>query len=484
MDAEIRTGAHERYWLLNLALVSIGALLTALAVSSVTVSAAPIAADLHTSVGLASASVIVYLLVLSGLFLFFGKLGDVWGYRRVFLAGTLIFTLGSLLCGFSGTVNQFILFRAVQAVGAAMVASIGPAYVTRHIPESWHGRGLAYVSGAAVLGVILGPSIGVGIADILTWHWIFFVNVPLGVAIAATGWFTLPKKEDTVLGRRFDLTGAVLFSFATVALVLAISSVHVFGIANLVTASLGIFTFAFWTLAIVYESATEDPAFEISLFKNRHFTNANISFILLKMVFNGPVFLFPFYLHLVLGYSYELTGLIVVVPGVVMLLTTPGVGSLTDRFSARTLCVAGALGAAAVYLFFAGLTASITLVPAIIALLFLGLARGVFLVPNTKLILDHSPNIMKGAASGVMKALGNTGIILGIVIFQIVFSETLLAGEAATQYTDPFSIPMPSIVAGFQAAFILASGLSFAAVFFAWHARDAVVEIPPEDGAA
>ena len=480
MSALAWPDSPERYWLLNLALISTGALLTALAVSSVTVSASVIATDLRTSLGLASASVIVYLLVLSGLFLFFGKLGDVWGYRRVFLAGIIIFSMGSLLCGFSGTVNQFIVYRVIQAVGAAMVASIGPAYVTRHIPESWHGRGLAYVSGAAVLGVILGPSLGIIITDVLTWHWIFFVNVPIGLAVVATGWFTLPANEDTVRGRRFDLTGAVLFSCATVALVLAISSVHVFGITSLVTASLGIFTFAFWTLAIVYESATEDPAFEISLFKNRHFTNANISFILLKMVFNGPVFLFPFYLHLVLGYSYELTGLIVVVPGVVMLLTIPGVGSLTDRFSARTLCVMGASGAAAVYLFFAGLVTTITLAPALAALLVLGLSRGVFLVPNTKLILDHSPGDMKGAASGVMKALGNTGIILGMVIFQIAFSETLLGGEAAAQVTDPFAVPMPSIAAGFQAAFILAAALSLAAMFFAWHARDAMVDLPSE----
>lgn len=472
MDARTGIIAPERYWLLNLALISLGALISSLAVSSVNVSLPEIAADLHTGVGAASASVIVYLLVLSGLFLFFGKLGDVWGYRRVFLAGTGVFTLGSLLCGCADTVNLLILFRIIQAAGAAMVASIGPAFVTRHVPQEWHGRGFAYVSGAAVLGVIMGPSSGMVITDLLSWHWIFFFNVPVGLAIIAAGWFTLPASEDTAQGRRFDLTGAVLFSCASISLVLAISSVHVFKITSLITAGLALFTFAFWTLAIVYESATEDPAFEISLFKNRHFTNANISYLLLKMVFNGPVFLFPFYLHLVLGWSYELTSIVIIVPGVTMLLACPGVGTLTDRFSARTLCVAGALAAAAVYLFFAAFTAGITIVPVVTALILLGLARGVFLVPNTKLILDHSPKHMKGAASGIMKALGNTGIILGIVIFQIAFSETLLAGEIAAQYHDPFMVPMPDIVAGFQVAFFLAAVLSLAAVFFAWHARD------------
>lgn len=481
MDAQTRTDTHERYWLVNLALISLGALVSSLAVSSINVSLPLIAGDLHTSTGLASASVIAYLLVLSGLFLFFGKLGDVWGYRRVFLAGSCVFALGSLLCGLSVTVNQLILFRIIQAVGAAMITSVGPAYVTRYIPEAWHGRGLAYVSGAAVLGVIMGPPLGLAITDMLTWKWIFFVNVPVCLVIIAIGYFILPVNEETLRKRRFDLLGACLFSCATIALILAISSVHVFTITSLVTVSLILFTFAFWTLAIVYESATEDPAFEISLFKNRHFTNANISYFLLKIVFNGPVFLFPFYLHLVLGYSLELTSLIIIVPGAVMLVTCPWVGTLTDRYSARTLCVIGALGAAAVYLFFAVLNAGITLIPAIIALIFLGLARGVFLVPNTKLILDHSPTHMKGAASGIMKALGNTGIILGIVIFQIAFSETLLAGEAAAQYHDPFTIPMPSIAAGFQAAFLLATALSLAAVFFAWHARDVRVDPSPED---
>jgi MFS family permease len=474
-------GGTGQHWQINLALVSLGALVSSLAVSSITVSLPLIAADLNTSTGLASSSVIVYLLVLSGLFLFFGKLGDVWSYRRVFLAGMVVFSLGSLLCGLSSSISDLILFRAVQAAGASMIASIGPAYVSCHLPEAWHGRGLAYVSGAAVLGVIMGPSVGVAVTDLLSWHAIFFFNVPVCIGIIAIGWFTLPGNRESLKGRRFDLAGACLFSCASVALVLAISSVNAFGITSLVTAGLGLSAFAFWTLAIVYESSTDDPAFAISLFRNRHFAHANISYLLLKLVFNGPVFLFPFYLHLVLGYSYELTSLVIIVPGAVMLLTTPGVGSLTDRFSNRTLCVLGALGAAAVYLFFAGFTTGIPLVPAVIALIILGLSRGIFLVPNTKLILDHSPPGMKGAASGIMKALGNTGIILGIVIFQIAFSETLLTGEAALQYHDPFTVPMPAIAAGFRAAFLLAAGLSLAAVFFAWRAQDVLADPAAEN---
>lgn len=136
MDSRTGTGAQERYWLLNLALISLGALVSSLAISSINVVLTQIAQDLNTGIGSASATVIVYLLVLSGLFLFFGKLGDVWGYRRVFLIGIFVFTVGSLLCGLTDTVNGLILFRVVQATGAAMIASIGPAFVTRHIPRS------------------------------------------------------------------------------------------------------------------------------------------------------------------------------------------------------------------------------------------------------------------------------------------------------------------------------------------------------------
>lgn len=479
MDAPAATSVPENHWRFNILLISLGALISSLAVSSINVSLSAIATDLHTSISVASASVLVYLLVISGLFLFFGKLGDVSGYRRVFLAGTLVFTAGSFLCALAPSVNALIFARIIQAIGAAMVSSIGPAFVIHHAPEDWHGRGLAYVSGAAVLGIILGPSLGVALTNLLGWEWIFIFNVPVGLAIITAGWFTLPAGEPSLQGRKFDLVGASLFSCASVALILLISSVHVFGFGHLITASFARFTFAFWVLAIVYESATEDPAFEVTLFKNWHFTNANISYLLLKMVFNGPVFLFPFYLHLVLGWSYELTSIVIVVPGAVMLLTCPGVGTLTDRFSARMLCVVGAAGAAAVYLFFAAFTAQVSFWPAIIALIILGLSRGVFLVPNAKLILDHSPSHMKGAASGIMKALGNTSIILGIVIFQIAFSETLLAGEAAIQYHhDPFSVPMPEIVAGFHVAFLLAAGLSLAAVVFAWHARDVMTDEP------
>ena len=124
MDARPGTAAPERSWRLNLALVCLGGLLCAFGASSITVPLPQIAGDLNTSTGAASAAVIVYLLVLSGLFLFFGKLGDVWGYRRVFLAGTGAFAFGSLLCGLSYTVNQLIVFRILQAVGATMIASV------------------------------------------------------------------------------------------------------------------------------------------------------------------------------------------------------------------------------------------------------------------------------------------------------------------------------------------------------------------------
>ena len=462
-----------KYGRLNIVLIAAGALVSSYAISSVNVSLAQIAADLHTSVSLVSASFLVYLLVISGLFLFFGKLGDVWGYRAVFLSGTFIFLVGSLLCGLAGTVIQLIILRAVQAVGASMIAAIGPAYIVHHVPEHWHGRGLAYVTGAAALGVILGPTLGLSITNIWGWNWTFFCNIPVCIAILAAGWFTLPKKNDALPGKQFDLMGASLFSCAIVSLVIATSSVYAYGITDLVTGSLTLFSFAFWTLAIVYECATEDPAFEIRLFKDRHFTYANISLFLVKMSFNGPVFLFPSYLHLVLGYSYEIASLVVIVPGAIMLISCPWVGTLTDTYSSRALCLIGSAGACAAYLFFAESTTGLSLAVVIVVLVFLGFARGIFLIPNTKLILDHTPEQMKGASAGVMKALGNTGIVLGVVIFQIAFSETLLAGEAAALDQDPFSIPMPALAEGFQVAFLLAAALSLAALFFAWYARDA-----------
>ena len=152
MEARPGAAAPERYWRFNLALICLGALIGAFAASCITVPLQQVASDLHTSTGLASASVIVYLLVLSGLFLFFGKLGDVWGYRRVFLFGTALFALGSLLCGCAGTVNQLIIFRIIEAVGATMGAAVITPFVTCHVPEAWHGRGFAYLYGGGSAG--------------------------------------------------------------------------------------------------------------------------------------------------------------------------------------------------------------------------------------------------------------------------------------------------------------------------------------------
>jgi len=298
------------------------------------------------------------------------------------------------------------------------------------------------------------------------------LNIPLGIGLFFAGYICLPKQGPKEVHGSFDITGAVLFGVALTFLVIAVSSIRAFGLQAMMTLSLIIFTFAFWTLAIVYERCTENPALDFTLFANPHFTNANISLIILKMVFNGPVILYPFYLHLVLGYSYELASLMLVVPGVAMLITCPVAGSLSDRFGSRPLCIAGAGVAAVVFFGFAAMTTTIALPLVVASLALLGFARGIFLVPNSRLILDHSPNDKKGAASGIMKAPSNSGITFGVVFFQVAFAETILAGEAVAELEDAFTLPVVSLVPGFHAAFVIATALCVIAMVFSWKARD------------
>jgi len=152
----------------------------------------------------------------------FGKLGDLKGLKTVFIAGFVIFTLGSFLCGISGSISYLIIFRIIQGIGAAMFTAISPGMVPTFLPAEMRGKALGYVTTFSGLGLAVGPLIGGFISEYMTWHWIFFINVPVGIVAIFIAMKVVPFSKGVRKKFPFDVAGAALIFFALFLLLFAL----------------------------------------------------------------------------------------------------------------------------------------------------------------------------------------------------------------------------------------------------------------------
>lgn len=246
----------------------------------------------------------IYLLVNAGSLFFIGKIINVAGYKKIFLAGFVIFVLGSFACGlFPSLFNSFPLLlvaRVLQAIGGAVMAVISPALISRYIPEERQAKGIAAVMMMTGLGSALGPTLGGLLTEFIGWNWIFYINVPIGIIGIIIGLVSLPKdSSEKVSMKGFDGVGAGLIFVGLAALLFVFSEGAHLGwtsvpvILSIILAVIGIGGF------IIREKHAADPILDLNLFKNSSFLIINIIYILLFFAFAGANYLLPFYLQLV-----------------------------------------------------------------------------------------------------------------------------------------------------------------------------------------
>ena len=210
-------------------IVSAGAFMANLDTSIVNVCLPTIAHQFGTSPSTVSLVVLSYLLCEVSFLLLFGKLGERWGITRVFLIGFTVFTAGSLLCGLSQSLPGLVAWRALQGVGGSMIFAVMLAFPGVYLPERKRASAMGVLTLVSALGVAVGPPIGGLLTTTLGWNWIFFVNIPVGVAALVAGSFWLPRRHPAGSDRRIDVTGAVLSFVALGSLLLALNQAQEWG---------------------------------------------------------------------------------------------------------------------------------------------------------------------------------------------------------------------------------------------------------------
>ncbi len=424
--------APEQQRYLILAIVLAGVLMAVLDGAVVNIALPTITSAFRVDLPSSQWSITAYLVTMTSLLLFFGRLSERTGHAFLFTAGLAVFTLASVACGLSATLGQLVVFRVLQAVGGAMVFSISGAILIITFPVQERGRAMGFLGSTVAVGSILGPILGGFLVDSLGWRSIFFINLPIGVVLitCALLFLRLPEKGPAVgaagaaraaAAARMDWPGAATLAAALVSFMLLLSRVESARSAA-GPAALGAVFAASAAAFVLWERRSRQPLLDLKLLGNRRFARP----LLAMMLFFTATFMVnvagPFYFERVMGFRPTEVGLVFLIVPTIMVVASPVAGWLYDRHYRPFY---GTVGMAALGVAFGlvGLLAARYSVAGMAAgFVLLGLGSAVFQSPNNTEIMTALPRGQAAVASSVSSTARNLGMGLGVSL-----SSTLLA---------------------------------------------------------
>ena len=414
---------NHKWWVL--AAVGTGSFMAALDASVVNTILPVIQNVFHSSVSAVEWVVTVYLLAVSGFLLTFGRLGDLYGHKALYIWGFGIFVGSSALCGATISVEALIICRGIQAIGGAMLASNAPAILTGNFPAEERGRALGLASMMTYLGLTAGPSLGGWLAQAFSWRSVFYINVPVGILALALSLASIPKDEPNDFGQKFDLVGAALLLAGLVALMLGLNQGAEWGWTSLPIIGLLLAAFLILTVFILIERHSPAPMLDLNLFRVPLFSAATVSAVLNYICVYTITFLMPYYLIQGRGLNPAQAGLLLTAEPIVMAIAAPISGIFSDRIGSRWPGMVGmALMGVGLFLL-ASLSSNTSLLFAGSALAVAGLGTGTFISPNTSALMGSAPKQRQGIASGVQAAARSVGMVLGIGLAGAIFTTHL-----------------------------------------------------------
>jgi EmrB/QacA subfamily drug resistance transporter len=460
-------GSHTKWYVM--ASVGMGIFLSTIDGSIVNVALPSMVKALNTDFAKVEWVVLAYLLTLAVVILSMGRLGDMLGKKPVYTIGFMIFTLGSALCGLSSTIYALIIFRVLQALGASMLMALGTAILTETFPTSERGMALGIAGALVSVGIVTGPTLGGLILEILSWHWIFFVNLPIGIVGILMVLRFVPNIQAE--GKEhFDFLGAGTLFMALISLLLALSIGQYSGFTDLRVLVLFATAAIFLPLFVIVENRVTYPMIDMQLFRNRLFSvnlvTASLSFICIA----GTTILIPFFLEGVMRYNPAKVGLLMAVVPVCMGVMAPIAGSLSDRFGTRPMTVVGLALMVLGFVAISGISMQDSLLIYLLRFIPLGFGLGIFNAPNNSAIMGSVPRHRLGIASGLIAITRILGQITGIAVLGAVWAARVAVYTGTSTKVDPSSAAPEAQVAGLHNTMWLAVALTLVAFGLAFWA--------------
>ena len=373
-----------------------------------------------------------YALTFGVLLLSGGKLADLFGRRAIFIAGLVIFTGASLWCGLAGGAASLIAARTVQGVGAALMNPATLSIITATFPPRQRGMAIGIWAGVSALALAIGPLVGGVLTQDISWSWIFFINIPVGVAGVLAARIFIDETKDTSREQRLDLPGLVSSAVGLFALTYGLieTNDHAWGSARVLT----LFAIAVVALAtfVLLELHQRIPMLDLSLFRDPGFSGANTVMFLVGLAMFGIFFYNSLFLQRVLDYGAIKTGATFLPMTVLIILVAPAAGKLSDRIGPRWLMGAGMTLLTGSLLLFGTLDAQSSWWDIVPGLLVGGVGMAVTMAPTTAAAMASVPVDKAGVGSAVINSMRQVGGSLGIAIM-----GALVATKVSVQPFDP-----------------------------------------------
>lgn len=354
-----------------------------------------------------------YLIIICALILNFGRLGDIKGKTKVFTFGILLFSLGSLMCGFSSSLISLVAARVIQAVGASGTMATSQGIITQVFPNNERGRALGLVGTFVALGTMVGPPLGGFIVSAFSWEYIFLINVPIGIITFIMALKILPKTKKTV-NEKLDLKGSFLFIVFVVLLFGCITQGQNIGYTNLYIISGLIISIVAFVLFVWAEKRNTEPLLDLSIFGNKLFSLSIFCGFISFIAISCTNIIQPFYLQDTLKLTPFITGLLMMVYPIILSVVAPVSGYMSDKFGSEFLTFIGLMLTSLGLLLMSTLNEHSNLISLTIFVSLMSAGNGLFQSPNTSLIMSTVPKNKLGIAGSVNALVRNLGIVFGI----------------------------------------------------------------------
>jgi EmrB/QacA subfamily drug resistance transporter len=444
----------------TLGITSTAVFMTSLDNLVVTMALPTIRANLHASLGGLEWTISAYTLTFAALLLTGSTLGERFGRRRMFVVGLMTFTLGSAAAALAPSINVLVAARAAQGVGSAIVTPLTLTLLARAVPLERRAMALGVWGAIAGLAVALGPVVGGAIVESASWQWIFWLNVPIGLALVPLAYARL--EESRGAATHLDLGGLALASAGLFGVVFALVRTTSVGwaspevVVSLVAGSMLLALFA------LYEGRTAEPMLPLRLFRSRGFSASNVAAMLMSFGMFGSIFLLAQFLQIVQHYSPLSAGVRTLPWTAMPMFVAPFAGLLTQRIGGRPVLAAGlALQALGLAWLAAVTSPSAPYADFVPAFLVSGVGMALFFAPMASTVLGTVDRHEEGIASGVNNAIRELGGVLGVAVLASVFSSqgSYASGRAFVRGLTPAVFAGAGVVAVAVAAALMIPNL-------------------------
>jgi len=395
-----------------------------------------------------------YILASATLLVPFGRIADIYGRKKVFTYGVIVFTVSSFLSGIAGSAAMLISFRVLQGIGGAMIAGTGVAMLTSVFPAAERGKALGINVAATYAGLSLGPVLGGVLTQHLGWRSIFFVGVPLGLVVLGVILRKVKGDWAEAKGEKFDLAGSIIYSLALVVLVYGFTMLPaMLGVWLIVAGVIGLSAFVRW------ETKMRSPVLDMNLFKNnRVFAFSNLAALINYSATYAVAFFISLYLQYIKGFSPQSAGLILVAMPAVQAVFSPLAGRLSDRIEPGVIASMGMALTTAGLVLFIFLNGKTSLEFIMGALILIGFGFALFSSPNTNAVMGAAPKTAYGVASATVATMRQVGMVFSMGIAMLMFALHIGRVEITPEY-------YPAFLESMKTSFIIFAVLCFGGIF-------------------